>query len=182
MSKSITIRLAEKRDIRDIVDMMTEFRKGHPSEKQPRGKRSIEDAYFGDKPAGELIVAERSGSVMGMVQWSREYDMFWETYYGIPDWLFVRSEARGLGLWVALMAFVCDRVRQAGGTFLSGHGNEVTSHLYARFASAGKAATPFYLSAEAFQQFADLAGSAPRDIVRKLPSLDLNRVAARPRP
>jgi hypothetical protein len=42
-------------------------------------------------------------------------------------------------------------------------------------------AAEYHLSAEAFQVFADLAGRPPRDIVRQLPKIELNRFAARPR-
>ena len=35
-----------------------------------------------------------------------------------------------------------------------------------------------YVSAEAFQALADLAGLAPRDIIRRLPDPGLNKVAA----
>jgi hypothetical protein len=38
-----------------------------------------------------------------------------------------------------------------------------------------------YVSAEAFQALADLAGLAPRDIIRRLPDPGLNKVAARAR-
>lgn len=179
---NIVVRLAEKRDIPEILDMVALFRSGHPSETVPRGGGSIEGAYFGEHPVAELIVAERNARVVGMVQWSREYDMFWEVYHGIPEWLFVREEARGLGVPVAMVAFLCHRVRKSGGTFMTLAGTSTTSSLYQRFAVAGTPVRPFHLSAEAFQQLADLAGASAREIVRSLPSPELNRVAAKPRP
>jgi len=177
----IIVRLAEKRDIPEILDMMRLFREGHPSETIPRGGEDIEEAYFGKQPVAELIVAERNDRVIGMVQWHRQYDMFWEVYNGVLEWLFVRPEARGTGIWVSMIAFVCSRVRKSGGTFITGNGTDVTSSLYQRSAIAGPTVTPFHLSAEAFQQFADLTGMFPREAIRNLPSPELNRVAAKPR-
>lgn len=52
--------------------------------------------------------------------------------------------------------------------------------LYERVAMGWKA-HECYVSAEAFHAFADLAGLAPREIVRRLPHPELNKVAARAR-
>jgi hypothetical protein len=52
--------------------------------------------------------------------------------------------------------------------------------LYERVAMGWKA-HECYVSAEAFQALADLAGLAPRDIIRRLPDPGLHQVAARAR-
>ena len=49
------------------------------------------------------------------------------------------------------------------------------------FVKGGWKAHECYVSAEAFQAFADLAGLTPREIVRRLPAPGLNKVAARAR-
>jgi len=93
--------------------MMRAFCEGHPSETIPREGKNMDEAYFGKQPVAELIVAERDDKVIGMVQWHRQYDMFWEKCIGFIDWLFVRQDARGTGVWVSMIAFACNRVRKS---------------------------------------------------------------------
>jgi GNAT superfamily N-acetyltransferase len=108
------------------------------------------------------------------------YDMFWGMYGGNAEWLYVRPKYRGSGLAVAILAEICARVREAGGEFLRGGGEDEAERLYERVA-IGRPTHECYVSAEAFQRLADSAGRAPREIVRRLPRVELNRVAARPR-
>jgi hypothetical protein len=115
-----------------------------------------------------------------MGQWTRIYDMFWSMYGGIVEWLYVRPEHRGSGVVVAIVAEICAEVRKAGGEFLHGGGDDAVERLYER-AAIGRPTHECHLSAEAFQVFADFAGSSPREIVRGLPSSELNRVPARSR-
>lgn len=77
-----------------------------------------------------------------------------------------------------LVADVCKRVRDGGGEFIYAGSNEpsVTS-LYDRVTHSWPQ-REHALSAEAFQRVADLAGASPRELVRGLPSPDLNRVPA----
>lgn len=53
--------------------------------------------------------------------------------------------------------------------------------LYERAAMPGGSSTDVFLSAEAFQRLADLAGRPCREIVRRLPDPSLNTVPARKR-
>jgi GNAT superfamily N-acetyltransferase len=115
-----------------------------------------------------------------MVQWALFFDMFWAMYGARPEWLYVRREVRGLGVAAALIAEVCAQARRRGAEFLHGGGSDEVSPLYERCA-IGSATRECYLSAEAFHQFADLAGSPVREIIRGLPTPDLNRVPARAR-
>ena len=80
----------------------------------------------------------------------------------------------------AIVAEISAQVRDAGGDFLHGGGSRDAEALYERVAMGWKA-HGCYVSAEAFQALADLAGLAPRDIIRRLPDPGLNKVAARAR-
>ena len=64
-----------------------------------------------------------------------------------------------------------------GGEFLYGGGGDDVEKLYERVAIGGPT-NQCHLSAEAFQAFADLSGLDPRTIVRRIPPVELNRVAA----
>jgi GNAT superfamily N-acetyltransferase len=179
-NEKLTIRLARETDLDDVENMVNDFVKGHPAEKHPRSRSALREAYFGDAPVANLVVAVRDDRVIGMGQWTLIYDMFWGMYGANAEWLYVRPEYRRRGVVVAIVAEICARVRLAGGEFLHGGGDDEVERLYER-AAIGRPTNECHLSAEAFQIFADLAGLSPREIVRRLPSLELNRVPARAR-
>ncbi|HEY6343900.1 MAG TPA: GNAT family N-acetyltransferase [Bryobacteraceae bacterium] len=178
--EGLSVRLACEADITEVEDMVNDFVKGHPAEKHARSRSALREAYFGDVPVANLVVAVREFRVIGMGQWTRIYDMFWSMYGGNVEWLYIRPEHRGCGVVVAIVAEICAEVRKAGGEFLHGGGDDDVERLYER-AAIGCPTHECHLSAEAFQVFADLAGSSPREIVRRLPSSELNRVPARSR-
>ena len=177
----IIVRSATEADLDAVADMVQNFVAGHPAESHPRPLARLREAYFGLNPVAHLLVASKAGRMVGMGQWTRMYDMFWSTFGGNVEWLYVRPEARGPGIPAAIIAEICRQVRVAGGELLRGgaDGEEIAT-LYERVAIGWPSRT-CYLSAEAFQAFADLAGLSPRDIVRRLPPPELNRTSARPR-
>jgi GNAT superfamily N-acetyltransferase len=179
-SEGLTVRLACEKDLDDVENMITDFVKGHPAETHMRSRSALREAYFGDVPVANLLVAVKHGRIVGMGQWTRIYDMFWSMYGADIEWLYVRPEYRGRGVVVAIVAEICAQVRRAGGEFLRGGGDGDAQRLYERVA-IGSSSHDCHLSAEAFQVFADLAGLTPREIVRRLPSLALNRVPRRSR-
>jgi GNAT superfamily N-acetyltransferase len=175
-----TVRLAREKDLDDIEEMICGFAEGHPAENHARPRSRLRAAYFGDTPVAKLVVATRDDRAIGMAQWTLIYDMFWGMYGANAEWLYVRPEYRGSGVAVAIVAEICAQVRQCGGEFLHGGGDDEAERLYEHVA-IGMPTHECHLSGEAFQVLADLAGLAPRDIVRQLPAVDLNRVPARPR-
>ena len=177
---ALHVRAGCEADLADVAAMMEDFVKGHKAEHHPRPLAKLRSALFGDAPVAHLLVATRHGRIVGMVQWMLFFDMFWATYGARPEWLYVQREVRGLGIAAALIAEVCAQARRHGAEFLHGGGSDEVSRLYERSA-IGSATRECFLSAEAFQQLADLAGAPVREIVRGLPAPDLNRVAARPR-
>src|SRR5882757_9312558 len=101
---SITIRVARDEDAPALADMVDDFVRGHPAENHPRPEQALRAAYFGATPVAEVIVAEWNGNVVGMVQWTRIFDMFWSMFGGLIEWLYVKPGARGLGLSAAMLA------------------------------------------------------------------------------
>lgn len=177
----LVVRLAVETDVEEIAAMVEDFVRGHPAENHRRPVDALRAAYFGERAVARLFVAVKRGAVVGMGQWTRIYDMFWAKLAGKAEWLYVRPELRGLGIAAAIVAAICDDVRRCGGEFLYGGGDEEVSRLYERVA-IGWPTRECSLANEAFQVVADLAGCRPREIVRGLPSPDLNRVPARARP
>jgi GNAT superfamily N-acetyltransferase len=176
MSDGLTIRLATEADLGDIEEMVNDFVKGHPAENHPRSRSALRAAYFGQAPVAKVVVAVIDGRVVGMGQWALIYDMFWSMYGGNAEWLYVRPQFRGRGIVAAIIAGICAQIRQAGGEFLHGGGGDKVELLYERVAIGGPS-HECHVSAKAFHVFADLAGLTPREIVRRLPSPELNRVA-----
>jgi|SRR5215468_6560204 len=164
MQTKLTVRPACEADLDDIENMVNDFVRGHPAEKQTRSRSALREAYFGDVPVANLVVAVHHGAVVGMGQWTRIYDMFWSMYAGNVEWLYVRPEERGRGVVAAIVAEICAQVRRAGGEFLHGGGDDDVERLYER-AAIGRRTNECHLSAEAFQVFADLAGLTPREII-----------------
>jgi len=81
----------------------------------------------------------------------------------------------------ALIAEICQQVRASGGELVRGNAQDGSnSALYERLERVWPT-RDVYLSAEAFQQFADLAGLPTREIVKRLPKADLNPAGPRGR-
>jgi GNAT superfamily N-acetyltransferase len=116
-----------------------------------------------------------------MVEWSRFYDAFWSMFGVRGEWLYVRPEARGLGVAAALVAALCAHGRREGAEFLrAGAYTDDVARLYERCAIGGPS-WECHVSAEAFHVLADLGGKPVREIVRGLPAKELGKVPARPR-
>jgi GNAT superfamily N-acetyltransferase len=177
---SIAVRRGDPRDLDDIATMVDDFVRDHPAASRPRPRAALQEALFGREPVARIFVATWRGRVVGMAQWTRIFDMFWSMFGGKPEWLYVRPEARGLGISAALIAAICDDVRRSDGEFLHAAYDTHLAPLYERVA-IGSSSRECYLSAAAFHAVADLAGRPPREIVRGLPAPALNRTPARAR-
>lgn len=176
-TRRLVVRPAREADLIAIESMISDFVKGHPAEHHPRSRSALREAYFGDSPVAHLVVATCDGRTVGMGQWMSIYEMFWGMFGGSAEWLYVRPQFRGSGIVAAIVAEICAEIRAAGGEFLYGGGGDRVERLYER-AAIGGPTNQCHLSAEAFQVFADLAGRAPREIVRGIPPIELNRVPA----
>lgn len=175
------LRDATELDLPAIAEMIDDFVKGHKAEHHPRGLEGLRTAYLGARKLANLVVATRGERVVGMIQWALFYDQFWAMVGVQGEWLYVRREARGVGISAALVAEICERGRREGAVFLrAGAISDDVAGLYERVALGGPA-YECHVSSEAFQVLADLGGKPVRDIVRGLPDRELGRVPARPR-
>ena len=83
----LTVRAATEDDIQDIANLVDGFVAGHPAESHSRPLSRLREAYFGTHPVAHLLVAGKSGRIVGMCQWTRIYDMFWSAFGGEVGWL-----------------------------------------------------------------------------------------------
>jgi GNAT superfamily N-acetyltransferase len=172
----IAIRDAVPGDLDAIAEMLEDFASSHPSATHPRSRDKLREALFGATPVAHVLVASERERVVGMIQWWRLYDLFWSMFGGKAEWLYVRPEARGRAVAAMLVAEVCARVRGAGGEFLyAGSGEPSVTKLYDRVTHSWPQ-REHALSGVAFQRLADLAGASARELVRNLPSPELNKV------
>ncbi|HEY4239604.1 MAG TPA: GNAT family N-acetyltransferase [Kofleriaceae bacterium] len=175
------IRGVTEADLPSIAAMVDDFVSDHKAASHPRPLSSLRAAYLGPSPIAHLLVASLSDRVVGMVEWSLFYDQFWALIGVRGEWLYVTPSARGLGVPAALVAELCSRGRASGAAFLrAGAYTPAAERLYERVA-LGSPSYECFVSAEAFQHLADLAGQPARSIVRNLPSPALSRTPARPR-
>jgi predicted N-acetyltransferase YhbS len=175
----LRIREAGAGDIAEIEAMVTDFVRGHPARDHHRSTDALRQAYFGENPVAHLLVAERSGEIVGMIQWTLIYDMFWGMFGAETGWLYVKPQYRRSGIVAALVARTCADSSKAGAQFLHGGGGDGPSKLYERVA-IGNAGRDCYLSGKAFQVCAALDGLSTREIVRRLPDKQLGLQPADP--
>lgn len=168
----LSIRYAEVGDIPEIEAMVSDFVKGHPANGHHRPTALLREAYFGERPVANLLVAERNGAIVGMIQWALIYDMFWGMFGAETGWLYVKPQYRRSGIVAALVARTCADSSKVGAKFLHGGGGDGPSKLYERVA-IGNAGRDCHLSGKAYQAFAELDGLSAREIVRRLPGKEL---------
>ncbi len=128
------IRSATPDDAAEIEGMVGDFVKGHPAEHHPRSSQALRAAFFGPHPVAHLLVAQREGVIVGMIQWRLIHDMFWGMFGADAEWLYVRPEHRGSGIVAALVARLCAQASAAGAQFLHGGGGDGPAKLYERVA------------------------------------------------
>lgn len=90
----LSIRYSTIDDIPEIEAMVSDFVKGHPAEAHPRSRKALHQAFFGDRPVANMLIAERDGEVIGMLQWALVYDMFWGMFGAEAAWLYVKPRWR----------------------------------------------------------------------------------------
>ena len=113
----LTIRYSTTHYIPEIELMVSDFVRGHPAEAHRRPTQALREAFFGDSPVANLLIAERSGNVLGMIQWPLIYDMFWGMFGAEAGWLYVKPQFRRSGIAAALVARVCADTSRAGAQY-----------------------------------------------------------------
>jgi len=135
----------------------------------------MKDAYFGSRPVGHVLLAEKNGAAIGFGAWRKTYDPYWSMFGGEGIGLYVIPPRRGLGVALQIIAAICADIREQGGQFLQTSYGAALAPLYERV-GVGSAERSCHVSARAFEILASAAGMPVRDMIRVLPDKALNYV------
>jgi GNAT superfamily N-acetyltransferase len=123
----------------------------------------------------EIVVAERSGILVGVAMFRMTYDVHHCLVGGELMDLYVWPAMRGRGVALTLVAKVSAMVASREGRFVKGLavGAPETRRAYERLAMAFEGADCI-VGGRAFRTLASLDGARPREMLRRLPSRDAN--------
>jgi hypothetical protein len=173
--RDLIVRRATPNDVPALSSLIDGFAKGHPAEHHPRSAESLREAFFGDQPVGQILVAERQAMPVGFGAWRKTYDVFWSMYGGGGLGLYVTPPSRGSGVALCIIAAICAEIRAQGGRFLQTSYEPALAGLYERV-GIGRPERACHVSALAFETLAGAAGGSAREIIRALPDKALNYV------
>ena len=138
------------------------------------------EALARDVAAGRcgILVAEAEGEVVGVVAWTRSYDLHHCVAGGEVIDLYVVPAQRGRGIAPALLCAAAEAVRADGGSYIKGAAvpTGAGGRLYGRVAVCHPEAACI-VGGRAFRHLAGLAGRPPREVLRSLPDRAWNHEA-----
>lgn len=173
------IRLATLDDAAGLAALLADYlRERHPDHPGATADELRRDVLAGTG-SQRVLLAERSGRLIGFVAWDRVYDMHWAAKGSQVADLYVAPASRGHGVALALLAGVCAEARREGATFLRGSAydrDSPTGRFYERIA-VGFESAECHCSGRAFRHLAELHGSPVRVLVRSLPPREWNFTA-----
>jgi hypothetical protein len=158
-----------------LAALIDGFAKGHPAEDYPRSPDRMRDAFFGNQPVAQVLLAEKKATPIGFGAWRATYDVFWSMYGGEGIGLYVSPGHRGYGTAVCIIAAMCADIRAQGGHFLQTSYDPELASLYERV-GVGRPQRECHVSARAFETLAASAGISAREIIRALPAKTLNYI------
>jgi len=121
------------------------------------------------------VAVGADGGIVGLVAWTRSYDVHHCVAGGYLLDLYVVPEARGRGVAAALACSAAAGIRRAGGAFVKGQAVEERSaqRLYSRIAMRFDGADCI-VGGRAFRRLAELAGRPAREVALFLPERSWN--------
>ena len=110
----VEIRFAQKDDIKSIVDLCKLHAEFEKSSYDPEGKDvKLSDALFRSEPHVYCLVALVNEKIVGYASYMKQFSTWDANQYIYMDCLFLRSEARGMGIGEKLV----DRIKTEGLSF-----------------------------------------------------------------
>lgn len=149
-----------------LVELCAEHAAYEGAEYDPRGKaHRLSLALFSDPPRLHAWVAERGGQAVGYATASREYSTWDAAEYVHMDCLYLREDARGLGIGRDLVRAVAELARGFGCGRVEWQTPEWNGRaiaFYGRAGAAGKRKVRFALRTEGAEGTVLAAGEAFR--------------------
>jgi ribosomal protein S18 acetylase RimI-like enzyme len=111
---STRLRRAAPGDEPALLDMMADFNAAEGIALEPQRLAAALDRLVGDESLGRVWVVERDGEVCGYAVLTWGYDLEWGGRDSFLTEIYVRRDARGVGVGRAALAAVEDEARAAG--------------------------------------------------------------------
>lgn len=111
----LVVRRATANDVAVLSELIDGFAKGHPAESQARSVDKMQEAFFGNQPVAQVLLAEKNATAIGFGAWRRTYDVFWSVYGGDGIGLYVSPGHRRSGAALCIIAAMCAEMQSARG-------------------------------------------------------------------
>jgi len=113
MKKEIVIRPAEETDMNELIQLCHEHAIFEEAEYDPAGKaEKLHSFIFDDEPVLLCFVAEAEKQLLGYITFTKEFSTWSAEYFFHMDCLYLKEEARGLGLGKKLMQAMIENGKQ----------------------------------------------------------------------
>ncbi len=115
MIKEVTIRFAQKEDVKRLVElceMHAEFEKA--SYKKSGKEQKLNKSLFNEMPPLYCLVAVVNQKIVGYTTYMKQFSTWDASFYIYMDCLFLTDKSRGLGIGQKLMDRIKEEGRKAG--------------------------------------------------------------------
>lgn len=149
MKKDALIRLAEPKDLPEIVELCRQHALFERAEYDKSGKHELlKEHLFSDHPSLSCIVAQLDNSIVGYATFMKQFSTWDADFYLYMDCLFLTEDARGYGIGERLMNRIKEEARKLGCNMIQWQTpefNERAMKFYRRIGAHSKTKERFFL-------------------------------------
>ncbi|GHO62856.1 N-acetyltransferase [Ktedonobacter sp. SOSP1-52] len=151
------VRPISRHDLEAVIDLCGEHAAYEGARYDPQGKvEALARALFATPPRLYAWVVEQGGHLLGYATATQEFSTWDAASFLHMDCLYLREEARGMGLGRLLMMEIARLARQLGCVNVQWQTPEWNEHairFYQRLGAIGKQKVRFVFAREAFDTF-----------------------------
>lgn len=152
------IRKAEPRDINEIIKLCAEHAELEQAEFSPVEKaEKLAEFLFSDSPPVFCLVVESENEILGYTTFMPEFSTWEADYYIYMDCLFLRPQARNLGIGEQLIKEIAKFAKSRNIQQIQWHTpsfNERAIKFYKRIGANSKEKTRFFLDEKTIEELA----------------------------